>query len=161
MRQLLINGEIHDAPNEWVPSHEFIAQNESVIECSRSPLGVAPISVGLYERAEAFWVVIDGEPVMQWRAVALTASEIEVLRQTFVLTRAQFGEMLIRRGIKAQVESAINSIADATEKAIMIEWFEYTSTVRRKGPKIEALREVLNITPEVADEWFSAAMLYE
>ena len=77
------------------------------------------------------------------------------------ISRAQFGEMMIRRGIKQQVETVLNAIPDEVERSIMLEWYEYTPTVRRNSPKVEAIRQILNISSEDADTWFQEALEYE
>lgn len=96
-------------------------------------------------------------------AIAAAENEAATIaaREAMTLTRAQFGEMLIRRGIKAKVLAAINGIAEETEREIVLEWYEYAPTVRRTSPKVEMLRDALEIAPERADEWFVEAMSYE
>lgn len=92
---------------------------------------------------------------------AMAAAATESARQAMAITRAQFGEMLIRQGIKAQVLALIEAIPDATAREIMLEWFEYAPTVRRTSPKVEAIRQALGIPAETADEWFAIAATFE
>jgi hypothetical protein len=94
-------------------------------------------------------------------AVASELAAIQSARAAMVLTRAQFGEMLIRRGIKATVLAAIAAIPDPTEREIMTEWFEYAPTVRRNAPKVESIRQQLMIDEVDVDTWFTEAMSYE
>jgi hypothetical protein len=94
-------------------------------------------------------------------ATNLAAIALANTRANLILTRAQFGEMLIRRGIKATVLAAIAAIPDQTERDIMTEWFEYAPTVRRTSPKVEAIRQQLLIDADDVDEWFTEAMTYE
>jgi hypothetical protein len=93
--------------------------------------------------------------------VASELAAIQSARAAMVLTRAQFGEMLIRRGIKATVLAAISAIPDQTEREIMTEWFEYAPTVRRNSPKVESIRQQLMIDEVDVDTWFTEAMSYE
>jgi len=94
-------------------------------------------------------------------AVASALAATQAARAAMILTRAQFGEMLIRRGIKATVLAAIAAIPDQTEREIMTEWFEYAPTVRRTSPKVEAIRQQLMIDEGDVDTWFEEAMTYE
>ena len=94
-------------------------------------------------------------------AAHLAAATLANTRANLILTRAQFGEMLIRRGIKATVLAAIAGIQDPTTRDIMTEWFEYAPTVRRTSPKVEAIRQQLMIDADDVDEWFAEAMTYE
>lgn len=94
-------------------------------------------------------------------AAHLAAATLASTRANLILTRAQFGEMLIRRGIKATVLAAIAAIPDQTTRDIMTEWFEYAPTVRRTSPKVEAIRQQLLIDADDVDEWFAEAMAYE
>jgi hypothetical protein len=82
-------------------------------------------------------------------------------RESMILTRAQFGEMLIRKGIKAQVIASLESIEAQQEREIMLEWFQHTPTVRRTSDKVESLRQKFGIPEATADQWFAEAMLYE
>jgi hypothetical protein len=91
----------------------------------------------------------------------LAATTLANTRATLILTRAQFGEMLIRKGLKATVLAAIAAIPNQTERDIMTEWFEYAPTVRRTSPKVEAIRQQLLIDENDVDEWFTEAMTYE
>ena len=94
-------------------------------------------------------------------AISNALAEINALRAALVLTRAQFGEMLIRKNIKSSVIALIASIQDPVEKEILEEWFEYAPNVRRISPKVEAFRTALNISEETADQWFTEAQSYE
>lgn len=94
-------------------------------------------------------------------AAHLAATTLANTRANLILTRAQFGEMLIRRGIKATVLAAIAAIPDQTTRDIMTEWFEYAPIVRRSSPKVEAIRQQLLIDANDVDEWFAEAMTYE
>ena len=94
-------------------------------------------------------------------AAHLAATTIANTRANLILTRAQFGEMLIRRGIKSSVLAAIAGIQDQTTRDIMTEWFEYSPTVMRTSPKVEAIRQQLLIDADDVDEWFAEAMTYE
>jgi hypothetical protein len=94
-------------------------------------------------------------------AAHLAATTLANKRANLILTRAQFGEMLIRRGIKSSVLAAIAAIQDPTTREIMAEWFEYAPTVRRTSPKVEAIRQQLLIDADDVDDWFTEAMTYE
>ena len=94
-------------------------------------------------------------------AAHLAAATLASTRANLILTRAQFGEMLIRRGIKSSVLGAIAAIQDPTTRDIMTEWFEYAPTVRRTSPKVEAIRQQLLIDADDVDDWFTEAMGYE
>ena len=94
-------------------------------------------------------------------AAHLAAETLANTRANLILTRAQFGEMLIRREIKSAVLAAIAAIQDPTAREIMTEWFEYAPTVRRTSPKVEAIRQQLLIDADDVDEWFTEAMGYE
>ena len=94
-------------------------------------------------------------------AAHLAAVTLANKRANLILTRAQFGEMLIRRGIKSSVLAAIAAIQDATAREIMAEWFEYAPNVRRTSPKVEAIRQQLLIDADDVDDWFTEAMTYE
>jgi hypothetical protein len=94
-------------------------------------------------------------------AAHLAATTLANTRANLILTRAQFGEMLIRRGIKATVLAAIAAIQDPTTREIMAEWFEYAPNVRRTSPKVEAIRQQLLIDENDVDDWFTEAMTYE
>lgn len=100
------------------------------------------------------------EALAAWEA-AREARRIARERAALVLTRAQFAEMLIRRGIQAQVEAAIAAEPDLTERAVLQAWYAHAPTVRRDAPKVETLRAALGIEPSVADEWFRVALTYE
>jgi hypothetical protein len=94
-------------------------------------------------------------------AANLAAATLANTRANLILTRAQFGEMLIRRGIKATVVATIAAIQDPTTREIMTEWFEYAPTVRRTSPKVEAIRQQLLLDADDVDDWFAEAMGYE
>jgi hypothetical protein len=94
-------------------------------------------------------------------AAHLVATTLENTRANLVLTRAQFGEMLIRKGLKATVLATIAAIQDSVARDIMTEWFEYAPTVRRTSPKVEAIRQQLMIDADDVDLWFAEAMTYE
>jgi len=94
-------------------------------------------------------------------AAHLAAATLANKRANLILTRAQFGEMLIRKGLKATVLAAIAAIQNQTERDIMTEWFEYAPTVRRTSPKVEAIRQQLLIDADDVDDWFTEAMTYE
>lgn len=94
-------------------------------------------------------------------AAHLAAATVASTRANLILTRAQFGEMLIRKSLKATVLAAIAAISDQTTRDIMTEWFEYAPTVRRTSPKVEAIRQQLLIDADDVDEWFAEAMTYE
>ena len=94
-------------------------------------------------------------------AANLAAATLANKRANLILTRAQFGEMLIRRGIKSSVLAAIAAIQDATTREIMTEWYEYAPTVRRTSPKVEAIRQQLLLDADDVDDWFTEAMGYE
>lgn len=81
-------------------------------------------------------------------------------RKNMRLTRAQFGELLIRKGLKAAVETAIAAIPDETERAVAQEWYAHTPDVVRTHPRVEALRAALGISDSQADAWFAEAKLY-
>jgi len=94
-------------------------------------------------------------------AAHLAATTLQNTRANLVLTRAQFGEMLIRKGLKATVLATIAAIHDSVARDIMTEWFEYAPTVRRTSPKVEAIRQQLMIDANDVDLWFAEAMTYE
>jgi hypothetical protein len=94
-------------------------------------------------------------------AAHLAATTLANTRANLILTRAQFGEMLIRKGLKGTVLAAIAAIPDSTTRDIMTEWFEYAPTVRRTSPKVEAIRQQLFIDADDVDAWFVEAMTYE
>jgi hypothetical protein len=94
-------------------------------------------------------------------AISNALAETNVIRDALVLTRAQFGEMMIRKNIKSSVIALIASIQDPIEKEVLEEWFEYAPTVRRISPKVEAFRTALNISEQTADQWFTEALSYE
>jgi hypothetical protein len=94
-------------------------------------------------------------------AAHLAAVTLANTRANLILTRAQFGEMLIRKGLKSTVLAAIAAIQDPTTREIMTEWFEYAPTVRRTSPKVEAIRQQLLIDADDVDDWFAEAMTYE
>jgi hypothetical protein len=94
-------------------------------------------------------------------AAHLAAATLANTRANLILTRAQFGEMLIRKGLKATVLAAIAAIQNQTERDIMTEWFEYAPTVRRMSPKVEAIRQQLLLDADDVDDWFTEAMTYE
>jgi hypothetical protein len=94
-------------------------------------------------------------------AAHLAAVTLANTRANLILTRAQFGEMLIRKGLKATVLAAIAAIPNQTERDIMTEWFEYAPTVRRTSPKVEAIRQQLLLDADDVDSWFAEAMTYE
>jgi len=94
-------------------------------------------------------------------AAHLAAVTLANTRANLILTRAQFGEMLIRKGLKATVLAAIAAIQNQTERDIMTEWFEYAPTVRRTSPKVEAIRQQLLLDADDVDDWFAEAMGYE
>ena len=102
------------------------------------------------------------------RAAATAAHQVanelratQKMRESLVLSRAQFGEMLIRRGIKSQVIAAIESISDSTAREIMLEWYEYAPEVARLSPKVDSVRLQLEISDADLDTWFTEAMQYE
>lgn len=94
-------------------------------------------------------------------AERLAAATLANTRANLILTRAQFGEMMIRRGIKSSVLAAIAAIPNQTERDIMTEWFEYSPNVLRTSPKVEAIRQQLSIDADDVDAWFVEAMTYE
>jgi len=94
-------------------------------------------------------------------AAHLAVATLANKRANLILTRAQFGEMLIRKGLKATVLAAIAAIQNQTERDIMTEWFEYAPTVRRMSPKVEAIRQQLLLDADDVDDWFTEARGYE
>lgn len=97
------------------------------------------------------------------------AAKLAAYRETLVLSRGQFAELLIRRQIEvngskvslqAPVEAALNAIKDPVEKAVALAWYEKEPTVRRTSKRVEAIRAGLGISEADTDAWFAAAMLY-
>lgn len=107
----------------------------------------------------------DPDPVPSEAQILAWFSEWEAAQPTeasaIVISRAQFGEMMIRKGIKTSVEAVLDAISDPTAKTIMREWYEYTPTVRRNAPKVEEIRQTLGISAADADAWFTEAAQYE
>ena len=108
------------------------------------------------------------EEIEVHRAAATAAHQVanelratQKMRESLVLSRAQFGEMLIRRDLKSQVIAAIESVSDSTAREIMLEWYEYAPEVARLSPKVDSVRLQLEISDTDLDTWFAEAMEYE
>jgi len=95
-------------------------------------------------------------------AAAWRASEPERLREVMTVSVPQFRKGLRtteitlngqQTSLKAAVETAIGAIQDPDAKADMEDWYHSPpAQIRRTYPRVEALRILLSITPEQADE---------
>jgi hypothetical protein len=92
-------------------------------------------------------------------------------RERLAITRPQFRKMLRSQSVvvagqavrlKEAVETAIAAAQDPEAKADFEDWYaDPPSQIRRTAPRIEQIRQVLGIAPEIADQWFEAAAAYE
>jgi hypothetical protein len=75
-----------------------------------------------------------------------------------VVTMAQARKAMILSGVSiANVDAAIDGIADAQEKALAQTDWEYSTTVRRDSDLVISLAPALNLTTEQVDAMFVLA----
>lgn len=90
------------------------------------------------------------------RAARSEARALEAL----VVTRDQFAEMLIRRGVGAQVEQILADEPNDQRRAILRAWYDHAPSVRIAEPRMEWLRRKLRLPLATLVEWFQTAMTY-
>ena len=79
----------------------------------------------------------------------------ELDRDTMCLSMAAFRQRLIVAGISiASVDDEIAKIADATQRALAKNSWEYETTVRRNSDLLLALAPKFTLTPEQLDDLF-------
>lgn len=103
-------------------------------------------------------VTIDGVLVNKWEIVALTEDEKRMIRveKFSEISMRQARLILLQEGLLAQVETAINNIQDATQKAAAkIEW-EYSQTVKINSPLVKTIAAVIGLTQEQVESLFEA-----
>lgn len=69
----------------------------------------------------------------------------------------QAREILIIRGLFEQVQSYIESIEDPTQKAIILNYWEYSTVFERRNPTVLQMAEMLGLSSEQLDELFIEA----
>lgn len=108
------------------------------------------------EYQPAGWVMeeIDAAPYVVWRP--MTAAEIKA-RVPSVVTMRQGREALIRNGLFAQVDAALNAIGDPGEKAIALNYWEYSQVMERGNPVVQQLAPALGLTEAQLDALFTQA----
>lgn len=74
-----------------------------------------------------------------------------------VISLRQAREILIKRGLFEQVHSYIESIEDPTQKAIIINYWEYSTVFERRNPTVLQMSEMLGLSSEQLDELFIEA----
>lgn len=75
--------------------------------------------------------------------------------QTISLRQAR--EILIVKGLFEQVQSYIESIEDPTQKAIILNYWEYSTVFERRNPTVLQMSEMLGLSSEQLDELFIEA----
>ena len=72
------------------------------------------------------------------------------------VTMRQARLALLQQGLLTQVNNAVASIPGAQGDAVRIEW-EFSNTVERNRPFVQALAESLGLTPQQIDDLFTLA----
>lgn len=102
----------------------------------------------------------DGLTYKKYEIVPLTEEELESKYKASIpksITIRQAREQLIRDGLFATATIAINSIEDATEKAITQNYWEYSERFERNHPSLIALGTVIGLTEVQLDAMFIEA----
>lgn len=121
-----------------------------------------PLSHPIYNEAtqklvENGTVVVDGLTYKNYDVVALTQEELEANFKASVpniITIRQAREQLIRDGLFANIETAIVSIVDLTEQAIVRNYWEYSDMFERQHPTLLTLATLLGLSDTDLDTLF-------
>jgi hypothetical protein len=72
------------------------------------------------------------------------------------VTMRQARLALLQQGLLTQINNAVASMPGAQGEAVRIEW-EFSSTVERNRPLVQALAASLGLTPQQLDDLFTLA----
>ena len=102
------------------------------------------------------WELVDGTAIVTWDCVEIP---VEIPEE---VTRRQFRIALVLAGIElSDVENALNSIEDPTERAIaLIEWQD-ALTFKRSHTLINSFAPMFNLSEEDLDQLFLTAASFE
>lgn len=101
-------------------------------------------------------VQIDGVWTKVWNVRDLTPEELKA-RVPQSITKRQARQELIEAGLVGAVENAINSIEDATQKALMLSWWNDSQTYDRDNPELITMAASIGLTEEQLDAMFLSA----
>lgn len=104
-------------------------------------------------REEGQPVQIGGVWTQVWNVRELTAEELKS-RVPASITKRQARQELIEAGLIGAVESAINAISDATQKALMLSWWNDSQVYERDRPELAAMAASIGLTEDQVDALF-------
>lgn len=97
--------------------------------------------------------LIEGEWTQVWNVRELTSEELKS-RVPASITKRQARQELIEAGLIGAVESAINAISDATQKALMLSWWNDSQVYERDRPELAAMAASIGLTEDQVDALF-------
>lgn len=104
-------------------------------------------------REEGLPVQIGGIWTQVWNVRSLTTEELKS-RVPQSITKRQARQELIEAGLIGAVESAINAISDATQKALMLSWWNDSQVYELDRPELAAMAASIGLTEDQVDALF-------
>lgn len=101
-------------------------------------------------------VLVEGVWTQVWNVRSLTTEELKS-RIPQSITKRQARQELIEAGLIGVVEAAINSIEDATQKALMFSWWNDSQDYERDNPELITMAASIGLTEEQLDAMFLSA----
>lgn len=98
-------------------------------------------------------VQVEGIWTQVWNVRSLTPEELKS-RVPQSITKRQARQELIEAGLVGAVENAINSIEDATQKALMFSWWNDSQNYERDRPELAAMATSIGLTDAQLDAMF-------
>lgn len=100
--------------------------------------------------------LIEGEWTQVWNVRELTADELKA-RVPASITKRQARQELIEAGLIGAIESAINAIPDATQKALMLSWWNDSQEYGRDHPELVQMATAIGLSEAQLDALFIRA----
>lgn len=100
--------------------------------------------------------LVDGEWTQVWNVRELTADELKS-RVPASITKRQGRQELIEAGLFGAIESAINAIPDATQKALMLSWWNDSQEYERNHPELVQMATAIGLSEAQLDALFISA----
>lgn len=102
---------------------------------------------------EGLPVLVEGVWTQVRNVRSLTTEELKS-RVPQSITKRQARQELIEAGLIGAVEAAINSIEDATQKALMLSWWNDSQNYERDRPELAAMATSIGLTDAQLDAMF-------
>lgn len=98
-------------------------------------------------------VLVEGIWTQVWNVRELTSEELKS-RVPASITKRQARQELIQAGLIGAIESAINAIPDATQKALMLSWWNDSQEYERNHPELAQMATAIGLTEAQIDAMF-------